>query len=574
MTMMISKFHKLIQSRLLWGVFATLIIFSFVVWGSGIGMGEARDTSARKTIGTLDGRKVTEADLRDARAHVYLSVALATLSAPRDLPDDRLREAAIRRLVLLDEARRLNLRVGDEEVMAQVREIPLFQQGGAYQPAVYTQFVHGFLQERLGMTERFFLDHVRQELLVQRVRIMATDAVIVPPIDSERVYQLLHDRFTVEYARVPPAAVADSAEVSEEAAKAFFEADPSRYLRPPQVEVQAAFFDLQRYSTNLPVIVEADIADYYEEHRQEFVLFDPPPSGEADAPAAEPEVKTRPLDEVRPEIIERLQRAFARDRAELDATRFVGMIAGDRGAPMPFEEAAAAFGVTPAVLPPFARNEQIPDLRVGPEFHEAAFALTRATGEDFSTAIRGEDGVYVLRLVRHIPSRVPEFPEVADQVLADARAAEVARLVRAKADALKAAGARFTQIAAALGFKVERAGPFTLSEGLPGNPSAQAILSSVVYRNSGEIADPVIEFDGAAMVVRLAERVEAPSGPERVKRQAELSRMLAGERERDVVNVWEESLVAQRWQPAGGAAPAPPSDGADPAADESAGDVI
>lgn len=33
MTMMISKFHQLIQSRLLWGAFLIVIVFSFVIWG-------------------------------------------------------------------------------------------------------------------------------------------------------------------------------------------------------------------------------------------------------------------------------------------------------------------------------------------------------------------------------------------------------------------------------------------------------------------------------------------------------------------------------------------------------------
>ena len=33
MAMMISKFHKLIQSRLLWGGFLVVIIFSFIIWG-------------------------------------------------------------------------------------------------------------------------------------------------------------------------------------------------------------------------------------------------------------------------------------------------------------------------------------------------------------------------------------------------------------------------------------------------------------------------------------------------------------------------------------------------------------
>ena len=81
MTMMISKFHKLIQSRLLWGTFLVIIVFSFVVWGM-VWPSDLEKAEQANAAGMLDGELVSHGEYRSAYLSTYLARALET--APTD----------------------------------------------------------------------------------------------------------------------------------------------------------------------------------------------------------------------------------------------------------------------------------------------------------------------------------------------------------------------------------------------------------------------------------------------------------------------------------------------------------
>ena len=62
MTMMISKFHKIIQSKVVWGIFALLISVAFVsvsVPGSKSRSAAKRDRKAAQLAGKLFGDEVS-----------------------------------------------------------------------------------------------------------------------------------------------------------------------------------------------------------------------------------------------------------------------------------------------------------------------------------------------------------------------------------------------------------------------------------------------------------------------------------------------------------------------------------
>ena len=546
MAMLISKFHKIIQSRLIWGAFAVLIILSFVVWGSAPYWAKGGAETGGRTAGMLSGHKITEAQLRDAQSHVYLSVALSVGSLPKDLPADMLREAAVRRIVVMDEARRQGITADDNTVHDQIRMMSFFQQNGQFNPSAYAQFVRGFLRGQLGYNERFFLEHMRQEIIIQRLRRTASDTALVPVGEGDRMFNMLKDQFRVEYTVLTPEAVEKSITVDDAAAKAFFDRDPARYTLPARVEIETAFFDSSRFATNLPAVAESDLEDFYQDHIADYTTLQAAPAS-TNGVAQAPQRTTRPLAAVRAEITERMQKGFALDRAEAAASRMVGLIAGDAGTPVPFAEAAGRMGITPARLPAFAPGEPIEGVpEPSPEFYEAAMALSSAPGCDFSTPVRSGNGVHVLRLVRHVPPRVPEFNEVIERARTDARADAVQQALRAKAEALRATGGRFAQAAEALGFKVEKPEPFTLQDGLKGSDFAQPIMAAVVYANAGEIMEPIPVMNGRWIVARVAERVAAPEA-DRKTASADLMRMLGQERQRQMVNLWEESLVKERW---------------------------
>ena len=82
MTMMISKFHRLIQSRLLWGAFLIIIVFSFVIWGM-VWPSDVNKMEQANAAGMLDGELISHSEYRSA----YLSSFMArSLTSGRDWP--------------------------------------------------------------------------------------------------------------------------------------------------------------------------------------------------------------------------------------------------------------------------------------------------------------------------------------------------------------------------------------------------------------------------------------------------------------------------------------------------------
>ena len=76
MTMMISKFHRLIQSRLLWGAFLIIIVFSFVVWGM-VWPSQINKQNQANAAGTLAGETITPGEYRSAYLSTYMGRRLA-----------------------------------------------------------------------------------------------------------------------------------------------------------------------------------------------------------------------------------------------------------------------------------------------------------------------------------------------------------------------------------------------------------------------------------------------------------------------------------------------------------------
>ena len=550
MAMLIGKFHKLIQSRLLWGIFAVLIVLSFVVWGSAPYWAKGHDASMGRVAGTLQDRKVKESELRDAISHVKLAVTLATMSSPRDLPDEQVREAAVQRLVLMAEATRLGITVSDIDVEQQIRAIPLFQQGGQFNPEVYRQFVQGFLRGQLGVTERFFLEHVRQELIVRQLLAMVSDTVVVPLKDGERAFGLLNDRFFVEYAVVAPQLVDKDTKVTDADIEAQFKKDPAHYTVPEKVVVDYVFFDSAAYATNLPVLADADMRDYYDEHASDFVEYVQQSVTNA-AGAAENKMlpRARPLEEVKTDVAQRLSRAIAMDRAEVEATKLVGRIAGDNGAPMSFSDAAVKAGLTVKRCPPFSPGEAVTGVETSPEFYESAMALNSGEGMQFSSAVRGKTGIYVLYFVKRVAPRIPELAEVKDAVAADTRVELARRALKAKADMLRAHPAAFAKTAASLGIAVVAKNDFSLSDDLRNEKYAAQIGNAAVRTNPGECAEPEETQDGGMIVVHVKSREPASDklAPGKI---SELMRMISVERTRDIVAEWQAALVKKNWKSA------------------------
>jgi parvulin-like peptidyl-prolyl isomerase len=509
MAMLISKFHKLIQSKLLWATFLVIVVFTFVIWGTQVPT--QSDNAAASSPGSLNGEPVPPARFREAYFNTYLTVVMAVARPINITPaiDEQLRKAAWQRLAALDEAGRLGLSATDDEVAAAIQQHEGFSTEGQFNKAAYKAFVQNFLA-RMGFTERQFEEHVRQEIVMQKARILVDRMTLVTPLELRRAFSSVSDRFRVDYVALGRDLVEAGVKVTREEARAYFDKNPAEFTVPEKVKVKYVRFAAAPFIPKVKV-TEEDAQLYYDEHLSEFEREDAESTNETEVTDAgdtnallSAENKYKPFDEVKQEISNRLISQAALDQASELAMNFVVELTPDRDGVAPsFEEAAARTQLEVLKAGPFARGDEVEGVDAGPAFNRAAFELSDGTESYFSNPVQGEEAVYVVALEERIAERVPTFEEVEAEVMPVAREQALADALTRKAQEVRDAadkalkeGRTFADAVAALGLKMETTKEFSSSTGLQDDDLGEVLLRGVLTRNTGELTDLLPTEDG------------------------------------------------------------------------------
>lgn len=538
MAMMISKFHKLIQSRLLWGAFLVVIIFSFVIWG----MSPASrndDSPTARAAGSLDGKEISFDEFNAAYRTAYFGHVLQT--GREASGDDSIRNAAWLRLASLREAERLGIRCSDDELVATIRSNFSDPQTGAFSPEYYNAFEMNRLRP-LGFSKTAFEAFLRQELVLQKLGELVGRQAIVTPLEIQRTCDSLADSFTVDYAIIDEKAVEATVSVDEDAARAFYDADPALFTTPETRDVSYVAIPAANFPDAAAEASDDELLDFYEAHIDLFTTESTDEDGNATSVTAD-------FDDAKDQV----RQAMA-DEASLEAARaaaedlYAAVLPGESDRIPVFSEVAAAAGFSvesaKAVTPFSSPVEGLP------AFASVAFSLSLDSYERPSAPVAGKDAVYVLYLDAVNEPRVPAFDEVKDDALdaarrkavADALAektssiSEIARLGIAEGKTLKAA-------LKGSGIAVKAAPVFTgMDAASAEDPVVRALAQVVPSCNAGEIAEPVPSPDGI-LVPYLKTRT--PADPAQVDALSpEIARLVRARRAQDLFLEWQASLLA------------------------------
>lgn len=517
MAMLISKFHRLIQSRLLWGAFLVIIVFSFVIWGTKM-PGQARSEREARSEGMLYGKPITPEEFQQAafNSRLGLGLMMGRIPPPSKEFEKELRHTAWQRIASIHQARALGLaETTDAEVISAIQGQPVFQADGRFNEGRFAAFVHNTLAE-FNATEVQFEDYLREEILLEKLRMAVAGTLLVPPADVQQALASFGDQFRLEYAVIMPDAQA-GAHVTIKEAQVLFDRDPKAYTIPEKVRVNYVTFPFTNYVASATVSVD-EAVNYYNEHMDRYThlvaVTNPPPFGVTNAaPVITKRQDQIPFDQVKTNIFAALKVDAARTRAADVASEFVAALASDRhGKSLTFEQAAAKFGRTILTAGPFAEGETVPAVEDVPTFNRTAFALSTNVDERFSDVIRGQNGVLVLYLAERSPARVPAFVEVAPRALEDARAEAKAKAQEDKANRLQAAfaaarpPATLAGIAQSFGVATMTVTGTVLSIHGSTNEYAEVLLRGALTRNAGEMCEVMRAYDGGLLVARVMER--------------------------------------------------------------------
>ncbi|MEN8253901.1 MAG: SurA N-terminal domain-containing protein [Verrucomicrobiota bacterium] len=546
MAMMISKFHKIIQSKVVWGAFALLICVAFVgvsAPGSRGRKAARREQKAAQLAGRLFGEEVSRIEL----AHAYDSIRLNyTLQyGPFRITDDIyevLVTSAWKRVAMLKKARQLGMDVTPEQIVSMIQSQPIFQnqQTGQFDPNAYSAALQQIGQLIRGMTPKNVEQHYAEEVLLRKVARIPAQGALVTDEEIQKAFHLYTDKLTVEYAAIPRS-LADTPKVTEEDAKNYFALNQEEFRMPEKAIVDYVQFAVADHLENVEATDEM-VAGFYENNKQRFLKQ---PAEDAPADAA-PEYQ--PLEEVKDSITEQIKQVLARKAAADLADELVAELADETTT---FEEATQKLGLeiiddTPA----FTLTDPVKGIDPTAPFQRAAFALEKDATHYYSDPIVGRDFVYVASLTKKFPAFLPSFDIVREAAIESAKIAAAEKAYVEKAEqvhgeimaALKA-GTAFADAIAKYSLELKKTEPFDITSELEDEFGQQIKGASLLY-GPGKLTDLVATPD-EYLVAYVAEKTSGDEATTLPGMRNELAGNIGNEKAAQLVAAWQDALLEE-----------------------------
>ncbi len=450
------------HSKWLWWFIAGLTIISFIYWGAGPSARNGGGGRGSGDFGAIYGHKLTQEDYVEARNEFYVFYRIHYNEWPDKNPNlsksDLEREIYVR-LLLNQKAADMGIQVGDDVVVA-AADAMLHSFGRNGQPVPIEAFVQQVLQPE-GLTADDFKRFVHQDLAIQQlIQTMGLPGELITPQEAAADYEREYREFSVQAVFFSPSNYLSAVVVTPAAVAQFYTNYLAAYRLPDRVQVSYVAFDVSNY------LAQAK-AEWARTNLDEAVAANYRQIG----PDYFPDAKTP--EAARAKIRELLIRNRALGDAnqqanDLAASLFALVPTNEPAKPGILETVAKQKGLTVHLTAPFARAYGPEEFDAPPEFTKAAFDdLT--PDEPFAGPVVGPDAVYIIALVKQLPSEIPAFDQIRARVMEDYRLHEATLLAQGAgtnfyfdATIQMATGKTFAQVAVADGLQPQALPPFSL----------------------------------------------------------------------------------------------------------------
>jgi peptidyl-prolyl cis-trans isomerase D len=434
----------------------------------------------RGGLPTIKGKPVNFAEFQNVRNNVLAGIGMARGRQPARSAtfEDDLNIQALRYLVLLRKAKELGVHVTDDEVIQQIRALPMMlNDQKEFDPNNYQRYLA--LLNNLNISEAQFENVVRQDLILAHLRALVSSTAEATPAELQLSYNMLEEQTKIDYVELDAADHKDTSTVTDEEAKSYYEANQEKFRTPATVKVRYVYFTVSDARKSV-TIGDDDISEYYERNKSRYV-----------DDSGQPKPLAAVKEELKKDLLDLRAERLAGDRATAFSVKLVPQPGGSTP---DFGKIAADAGLTVKETDFFDLRGTVNGVDAGPEFNQAAFVL----GPDlpFSDPVRGKDGYYVLDYVASKASGIPPFEEVKAQVVDRIRqqraydaTVKQGRELDAKIKEAVAAGKSFADACAPYGLAVKSTEEFTFVGGATNFPYASSIKEIALGMATNAVSD-------------------------------------------------------------------------------------
>lgn len=224
---------KGVNKTILW-VIAIIIILSFGVFGTAY-----RLDNTVNSAGSIYGHNVSIKDFQQA----YLD---ARDQAIRIYGDEFFKNAnkidleqeAWDRLILLKEAQKRDIHVGDQEVVATIAAIPFFQRSGQFNRVLYEEIVQNPNVFDRSTTD--FEEGVRKQLIIKKLLDGVAPEAALSDAQLKKEYQKRNEKITLEYVLFNASDFAKNAAAGDDEIRTYYEQHKEQFRTAPTIVLNYA----------------------------------------------------------------------------------------------------------------------------------------------------------------------------------------------------------------------------------------------------------------------------------------------------------------------------------------------
>ncbi|MBI4461165.1 MAG: peptidyl-prolyl cis-trans isomerase [Acidobacteria bacterium] len=446
---------------------------------TGVGMDPALNT----VVAEVGGEKITTFDLQQR---------VQQISRMNQIPpnmmslytDQVLREMALERATL-QEGRRLGLQVTEEEMVSKLRQDPDLFPGGNF---VGQQQYEDMVFARFGSGVEQFEQRYREAMMVDKLRAMVTDSVVVSPEEVRAAFLRDNTKVGLSYVLIDPETFKKEIRPAAADLQAYYQKNKERYQIPEKRSVKILLVESKKIQ-EASTFPEATLRKYYDDHKDDYrneervavshILLQ--------APLVEP-ARVEEAKKKAAELLEKLKKgadfaALAKENSQDEVSAVKG---GD--------------------LEWIVRNQTVP------EFEKAAFSLSPGS---ISEPVQTVYGIHILKVREHESARLRPFEEVkaeiADVLRQDLGQTEAPRIAEQAAAALRRSPDEIQSLAERSHASVITPPPFSQLEPISGLENSQALQQEIFALEKGQVSQPIPVSGGYAVAV-LTDMLPAHAG--------------------------------------------------------------
>lgn len=378
-------------------------------------------------------------------------------------------------MALAEKARRMGIRVTDQEVAARIRAMPVFLDNGHFNEQRFNEILATELPKRR-LSEQNLQDVISMQIALARLNELVSTTALVTPEEVDEYLRLLNEKVEVSIAKFDEKNFKITVPPSDEQLRAFYKEYAEQFRVPRKVKALYVAFPIKE--SGGAEIPEEQLRAMYERNLAQFAA-----QGGA----------VKSFDEVKSLIRKAVSQQEAMDRTGKQATDFSLKFATEGKDKPDFKSLAAEQGLAVKETDYIGTMSELKGVKAPEQFVSEVLKLS--SENPVSLPIVGDDVIYVAHWLDTKESSVPDFDQLKPKIIevwkrdaALKQARETGRNARAKFTQLLAEGKSFEQASKSLSLPWQSIAAYSLRDIQPRDPDRFYKQSAFGLR-SGTVGD-------------------------------------------------------------------------------------